>query len=282
MPKHEVHKNVFMGDKMFKKIAIGFAALVLVIGLGAYFLMSNLDHIIKNAVEKYASAATQSSVSLDSVKLTLSSGDGQLSGLSIANPKGFSTPKAFYLGSVKVNVDTPSIRGTGPIIIHEVIIDQPQVTYELLNSGDSNLQTIQKNTQAYASSFQKGSSTNDQQASVAGAEDAQKPSRKIVINNLIIRNGHVAIAQELLQGRQLGTSLPEIHLTDIGKNSGGATVAQVTQQVLSAIISSASQASITELAKEKISGVLKAVPASAIGAGAVDAVGTHLKGVFGQ
>ncbi len=47
---------------MMKKIAIGFAGLIAVIGIGVFFLMSNLDHIIKVNIEKYASAATQADV----------------------------------------------------------------------------------------------------------------------------------------------------------------------------------------------------------------------------
>lgn len=60
---------------MLKKILIGVVALVIVAGVGLYFLYSNLGGILKAAIEKYGAEATQASVSVDSV--TLSPTDGQ-------------------------------------------------------------------------------------------------------------------------------------------------------------------------------------------------------------
>jgi hypothetical protein len=267
---------------MIKKIAIGFFGLIVLLGIGGYLLYSNLDYIIKIKIEKYASAATQTNVALDSVKLALTTGDGNLSGLSVSNPKGFSSAKAFYLGSIDVKLDTSTLRGNGPIVIREMIIDKPQVTYELLNNGDSNLQAIQNNTQTYANSFQGKTNESTKPTEPAADTNGKKEGRKIIISDLIIRNGQVAISQEMLQGKQLSTGLPEIHLTNIGKASGGATAGQIAEQVFGAITSAAAQSSIAELAKEKITGVLQQVPAASIGKAAIGAVGTQLKGIFGQ
>ena len=109
-----------------------------------------------------------------------------------------------------------------------------------------------------------------------------KPGRKLIINDLIVHNGQVGISAEALKGKQLSTPLPTIHLTDIGKNSGGATAAQVADQIIGSISGAAARTAITELAKEKISGVLGAVPGAAIGGAAAGQVGTQLKGIFGQ
>ena len=99
---------------MFKKILLGLVVLVLLVAGGAFYMYSNLDHWIKVAIEKYGTAATQTAVKLDSVKLSLADGQGSLSGLSIDNPQGFSgNVKAFYLGNIQVKVDVNSIRGSG-------------------------------------------------------------------------------------------------------------------------------------------------------------------------
>jgi hypothetical protein len=266
---------------MIKKIVLGLAVLVVLIGAGGYYLFSNLDSYVKGAVEKYGSLATQSKVTLDSVKLELTTGDGSLNGLTVTNPQGFSSGKALYLGSIGVTLDTSSVRGTGPIIIKQVIIDKPQVAYELLNNGDSNLTAIQKNTQAFANSLQGKAASSGNPASKDVVKD-NAPPRKIIISDLVIRNGQVSVSQEMLQGKQLTTPLPDIHLTNIGKDSGGATAGQIAEQVLSSITSAASQSALATLAKNKISGILQQVPAASIGKGAVDQVGTQLKGVFGQ
>lgn len=266
-----------------KKLLLAVGILVVLLALGGYLLFSNLDYLIKTTVEKYGSAATQSDVRLAGVDLQLRSGDGKLSGLSVGNPKGFSSAHAFDLGTIEVKLDTGTIRGTGPIVIEQVVIDQPQVSYELLNSGTSNLQVLKENAAAYANSLQgKQRAAKPDAVSTATADPQQgQPGRKLIIRDLRIRRGHVAISQQLLN-RQLGTDLPEIHLTNIGQASGGATAAQVTDQLLSALTNAAAQASISTLAKEKISGALKAVPIQSITGAAGDTVNNHLKGLLGN
>ena len=273
---------------MFKKLILGLVVLIVLIGAGGYYLFMNLDGLIKRAVEQYGSAATQASVTLDSVKLALTTGQGELSGLSIGNPKGFSTPKAFYLGNIAVKVNTASIQGTGPIVIDSITIDKPQVTYELLNSGTSNLQAIQNNAQAYAKSLQgSGEAAKAVPANSATANGGVSPanggtSRKLIISSLTVSGGQISISQEMLKGKQLDAPLPTIHLTNIGKDSGGATAGQVAEQLLNAISQSAAQASVTELAKAKIGGLINQVPTGAIGGAAGDTINGAVKGLFGN
>jgi len=268
---------------MLKKIAIGVVVLLLVIAGGVYYLFSNLDSIIKAAIEKYGTAATQAEVKLDSVKLSISSGEGSLNGLTVGNPKGFSTPQALSLGTISVKLDTSSVTGNGPIVIKEIDIEKPQVTYEVTNSGDSNLQTIQRNTMAYAGGSSGGGST----ASSSGpGSSGGGQERKVIISDLYIRDGDIGISHALLKGKTLSAPLPTIHLTNIGKDSGGATPAQVAQQVIGSITASASKAANIDLSKEL--GSLK----DAAGAGAAslkDAAGNaggglsdQVKGLLGK
>ncbi len=264
---------------MLKKIAVAVVVLVLILGAGLYYGWSHLDMMVRAEIEKYGSAATQTQVKLAQVHLSLTSGEGKLGGLSVANPKGYSSAKAFDLGSIDVGIDLNSVRGTGPIVISKVIIDKPQVSYELDNGGNSNLQTLQHNAESFANSAAgndsgAGGSTNPSTGSGSG--------RKIIIKDLEINNGQVSVSQSMMQGKQLSVPLPTIHLTNVGQSSGGATAAEIAQQVISSITAGASKAAIVDLAKEKINGVLKDVPVKAIGGGAADAIGNQLKGVLGQ
>src|SRR5688572_12656680 len=112
---------------MNKKIAIAAALLIVAaIGGGLYYLFTNLDHIVKAAIEKYGSQTTQTSVRVDNVKITLASGTAAISGLSIANPKGFDAKNAFSLGTIETGIDIKSI-GKQPLIIDKIIIRKPQV-----------------------------------------------------------------------------------------------------------------------------------------------------------
>ena len=117
------------------KIGLGVTATLIVVIAGAsIFLLSNLDGLIKEAVERVGSEATQAKVSLNEVSISIKSGSGSLRGLKVANPKGFKTPSAFELGGISITLDIASI-GQDPIVIKEITITKPQVTYELEESA---------------------------------------------------------------------------------------------------------------------------------------------------
>jgi hypothetical protein len=221
-----------------KKVAIGLAGLILIAGLGLGYLWTNLDSLVKAAIEKYGTAAAGVTVSLDSVKLTPAAGEGLLKGLNVDSPKGFSAPKAFNVGTASVKMDIASLRGDGPIVIDDVTVDGPQVMYEATANGDSNLQTIARHAQSYAVAADSAPST------VRG-----KPVRKIIIRHLTIRNGHISITQPLLQGHPLEASLPLIRLTDIG-GKDGATPAEAAQQIVKSVTTTVSQVAASSLIKQ--------------------------------
>lgn len=262
---------------MLKKIAIGIVVLLVIIAGAVYFLFSNLDLIVKAAIEKYGTAATQAEVKLDSVKIAITSGEGSLNGLSVANPKGFASAKALYLGLISIKLDTSSITGGGPIVIREIVIEKPQVTYELANDGGSNLQTIQKNTVAYARASSGGGGNASSGGNAGGASNASGggQERKIIINDLYIRDGQIGISQALLQGKTFSAGLPTIHLTNIGKDKGGATPAQVAEQILGSITSTASKVATAELTKQL--GSIKGLTGGAAGG-----VSDQMKGLLGR
>lgn len=234
---------------MWKKIGIGIAVLVIVIAGAGWYLFANLDTYIKEAIEKYGSAATQAAVTVDSVKLSLTSGEGTISGLTIGNPAGFSAPSALQVGAITVQVDTSTLQGSGPIVIRTVNISQPQITYQVVGGpgglslgslnlhSNSNLSALQDNVKAYAGS----GSTN--------APPSNTPQRKEIINDLYVSGGQVSVIASLLLGKTLTVPLPALHLTNIGQSTGGATATQVGVQVLTAITTSAALTGAASLMK---------------------------------
>jgi hypothetical protein len=255
---------------MWRKIGIGLAVVVLVIAGAAWYLFANLDHYVKAAIEKYGSAATQATVSVDSVQLSLTSGQGTISGLSVGNPQGFSAPHALTVGAITVQVDTSTVTGDGPIVIQSINVSQPRVTYQVLGGPGglslrslnlhtrSNLSVLQSNVQAYA-------------AGSGSASESSSPQRKEIIRDLYVTGGQVSVVASLLLGKTLTVPLPAIHLTNIGQSSGGVTAAQVGEQVLTAITSSAALAGAESL--------MKAVGSAATGP-LGSAVGGKVKSLF--
>ncbi len=249
---------------------IGGVILVLLV-IGVYFLFSSLNSIVKTAVEKVGTAVTQTQVKLKDVNIEITSGKGALHGLMVKNPSGFKTEKALGLGEISVQIDVGSVT-KDTVIIKEIVIAAPEVTYEIANGG-INFDALKRNVDAYAG---------------AGKDKAKKSDgggagKKLVIENLYIRNGKVTVSvtATALGEKTLSVPLPDIHLTNIGKQSGGATAAEVAQQVLAAIGQAAAKAAASLPDVGKLVGSIKEGAAGVVGEPAKGA-GEGIKKLFGK
>lgn len=216
---------------MKRGLAIGGGILVVLILLvvgGGYFVLSNLGSLIVAAVEEYGSDVTQTDVSLADAEVDIASGEGALSGLTVGNPSGFNTDSAFSLGQIAVKLDTDSVTGN-TIVIREILVANPEVTYELGESG-SNIDAIRENVDSFMAAQGGGGSATE-----SGGSDEAGAERKLVIEDLYIRGGTVNVSATFLEGEQLSAGLPEIHLQDIGKDSGGATPEEVVGQIIASL-----------------------------------------------
>ncbi|HEX6959572.1 MAG TPA: hypothetical protein VF194_16430 [Ferrovibrio sp.] len=262
---------------MIKKLALAFAILVLAVAGAAYYFASNIDSLVKAVVERYGSEATQAQVTLKSVDLKPTEGSGSLQGLVVGNPKGFATAEAMSLGDIKVSLDISSLQ-SNPIVIKSITVTKPAITYEYGEKG-SNLDVIQKNVQAYAAKFGGGKSGASSPAPASSRGKAGENERKVVIEDLTIRDGNIAISHTALQGRSLSAPLPVIHLTDIGKDKGGATPAEIAEKIIGTISAKASSVASADLKKQL--GTLLKDKAGDIG-GAAGGAAEKLKGLFGK
>lgn len=243
-------------------------AIVIVVVVFA-FVLSNLDALVKEAVEKVGGEATQARVTLNKVEISLKSGSGALSGLKVGNPKGFQTPSAFELGRISVALDTGKIGGD-VVVIKEIVIDRPQVTYELAGTA-SNVDAIKKNVDAYAKQFSSG-----------GAKKSGE-GPKLIIDNLYIKGGEVGVSAAFLKGKSLSAPLPDVHLKDIGKKEKGADPAEVAQKIIDSMTQGASKA-VGALGLDKMMGdATKAAgeAAKALQQGAGDAAKAAKEGAEG-
>lgn len=274
---------------MIKKILIGIGVLAIAVAGGLYLLASNLDSIIKAAIEDGGSMVTGVSVRLDKSNIDLANKRGALIGLSVANPGNFKTPYAFNFGAIGLELGDGS---TGSLlVIDKVVIDKPEITYEIGKTG-SNVDAIQKNVERFISS-KSGSAGGSTGSGTSGASSSNDSGPKIIINDLYIRGGKINVSASLMQGKTITTSLPEIHLKDIGKKSNGATAGEIADQLIAAISKHAGGAvGALDLSKiglknigdvgKKVTDTIKNVGGS--GAGAIEEgikdVGKALGGIF--
>ncbi len=207
-----------------KKALIAGGVVVVALVVVAVVVLTNLGSVVKSAIETVGPRVTQSDVTVEEVEISVSEGTAALAGLVVGNPEGYQTERAMRLGRIDVRLDTGSVTGD-TIVIHEVVIDGPEMTYEVGNPR-SNFQQLQKNAEDFAARNGGGGSAEPAEGS---------GGKKLVIENLYVRNAKVSVSAPFLQGREAGTRIPEIHLTDIGKDSGGATPAEVAARTLDAI-----------------------------------------------
>ncbi len=249
-----------------KKLLFIVIALAVIAGAGVMFLLGNLGGIIKGVVEKVGSDATKSAVTLEDVDLSLTDGRAELKNLVVGNPEGFESAHAMKLGLVRVVIDTSTL-GSDPIIVKEVVVEGPEVIYEV-STGGTNIGAIQKNVDAYARALGAGGGGGEPGGEPAPEGEAGK---KVIIENLYIRNVGISVAASFLGGKGVGATIPEIHLKDIGKAEGGATAGEVAQKFLDALLDGVVDA-VSDL---DIKGLEDA------GAGLLEGAGKTIKGLFG-
>ena len=202
-----------------KKVVLGaILVLLITIGFGVYYLLSNLDGLVKSAIETYGSEATQTSVRVDNVKIVLQDGSGAIRGLTIGNPKGFATPNAFSLGEIATQIDLKSLSEDVPVIEH-ITIRAPEVFYELNEKGQNNLDKLKSNLQSGASTSSTSSS-----AKSGGSEP------KLIIRKLIFSGGNIH-ARVVPLDKNYELKLPNIQMNDLGGKTG-ATPSQIASQAL--------------------------------------------------
>jgi len=204
--------------------------LLLIIVLAAVvavaYVFLNAGGLVKKIIESVGSEVTGVAVTVDSVEIGLTDGTASIKELTVGNPPGFESEHAFALGEVSVDIDTGSLGGDA-IHIEEVIIDSPSVIYEM-GTGGSNIDAIQQNVAKFTGpgGGESGESTDDGEG------------QPVIIDRVLITNVRVAVSANFLAGEDLGTTIPEIEIRDIGKDGGGASPAEVVQLIIEAITNS--------------------------------------------
>lgn len=208
-----------------KKFLIGGGIVIIVVVAVIVLLLGNINTIVKKGVETIGPKVLKAPVTVRSVNISIFSGEGELSGLTIGNPKGFKTANAFQFDRLKVALDVESV-ATDKVHVKNIEIDSPKITYEG-TFGKSNLAELQANAAAFSSSGKTG------QPAEKGKEPAGA-KKHIQIDHVVIKNGSIDVSMPLLQGRTLDIPLPTLELNDIGKG-GNTTIAGAMEEILAAV-----------------------------------------------
>lgn len=203
---------------MKKTILLGGLVALLGVYLGLTFF---LGAIVKAGVNSFGPQLTQTKVELVSARLSPLTGSGSLTGLSVGNPPGWSDGRAFYLGKVQVDIAPMSVF-SDPIVINEIIIDQPEFAYET-TFVSSNIKDLLKNIEKFTGG--------------GGKEAAAKSgrSRKFILKKFRLTNGKAAVGTG---GNALVITLPPVSLDNLGVAEGGITAGQLAGALMNRVLGS--------------------------------------------
>jgi hypothetical protein len=193
-----------------KKLLIGLGVVVVLVAGGAFLLLSNLDGLVKTAIETYGSEAVGSQVSVDSVEIDLTGGTAAIYGFSVANPEGFSDRVMISFSEVSVAIDIGTLNSE-IISIDSIVARQPSALYESAN-GTTNIDTV---------SARFAGSGNEEPADVT----ADESTVQLNIASILIED---------IQAHMAGEGVPDLTLSlgDINLQSLQGTPNEIASQIM--------------------------------------------------
>ncbi len=218
-----------------KKVLLFGAGTLVVLAIVAYVVLQFfLGSIVTAGVNKFGPGITQTKVQLKGANVSPLSGAGTLTGLSVGNPAGWTPGNAFYLGSVHVDLKPFSVFGDH-IVINEIVIDQPEFTYET-KIVSSNINDLLKNIEQAMGSENGGNQPKAKNG---------KPL-KLEVKHFVMRNGKVTVG---VGATAITMPMPPVELTNIGTADGGVTPAGLAFAVMRSVTTSVVSASTQALSK---------------------------------
>ena len=209
--------------KLFLSVVIVLAVLIVVAVIGVGFFLGS---IVKKGVETVGPKITQVSIKVDAVNLSLLTGSARVKGLVVGNPEGYKTPQAISVSSAAVGVNPFSVF-SDKIVVRSVRVEAPEITFE----GGLRRQQPQQNHEQRECHRQKRRTRCHEHHRQA----ANEPGRKIEVDDFLITGAMVHVSLTGIGGKEMTLPLPDIHLTDLGKDSAGITATDLTRRVLGAI-----------------------------------------------
>lgn len=196
--------------------AIILLTLIVLIAVG----LSNLGPVVTKAINIYGPRLTKTEVRVSNVDISVLSGTATLSDFILGSPKGYTSPETIKVRSIYLDVDERSLFGD-TLVIDRIDVFHPEIFYEK-RGGTDNLKTI---LDAMKSGQKKS------EPSAAG----KTAGKRLLIKDLIFREGTLNVVVPGAQGRNVRVNLSELHLKNVSEDTAGAVTAEAFAAVLDAI-----------------------------------------------
>jgi hypothetical protein len=258
---------------MKKKIILGLGlGLLVLLVVGVIVVGFFLGDLVKAGMETVGPKITQTTLTVDSVSVSLLGGSAGVSGLVLGNPEGYKAPQAISVGKAAVSLSPGSLL-SDKIVIRSVEVRNAEITFEGNPLGANNLTKLMDNVNAPATM----------------SPGEKKPAKKLEVDDFLLSGAKIHASLSGipgLQAQEITLPLPDIHLTDLGKGNDGITAADLTKKVLGEITTGtikALTAAVADLGKD-VTGAAKAAAQNAgkaAGEG-VDKLKKGIGGLFGK
>jgi uncharacterized protein involved in outer membrane biogenesis len=216
------------------KVGLGIVMLALIaIVIASILIFKNLDGIIKQMIEKVGSDVTQTEVRVSSVEFTLTEGRGEINGITIANPQGFSKANIFSMGKVAVAVDPGSLTGD-VIVISEILIDGATLSIEQAGLN-TNIKQLLDNIQS------KSPATAPEPADTSGSDV------RLMLEQFTFSNTKATLTTQ--QWGEQSLNIPDIQMQNIGDKQTGLTPEQLAGRMVESLVKQTEKAVAKHLKK---------------------------------
>jgi len=195
--------------------------------------------VVKTAANAAVPGIVKTDFRLEHLSLNPYTARFELGNLNLGNPQGYSVKEAVKVGDVVFDADAMSLL-TDVIHIEEITIRDLFVS--VVSGGENNVMNfkqIQYNVAGGKDKYEAAQS--EKEAKAASVQDvpaseqktqSERPAKKVIIDRL-------EISGLTIQLSFLPIRIPSIVLTDIGRQTGGATLQEAWQQILDGIMKSA-------------------------------------------
>ena len=224
--------------KIVKYTLLTLIALIVIVLVAGWLY---LEPLVKGVVNKFGTEVTGTEVTLAGFSLHPLDGEVEIKGFTVANPKGYATPNLLSLGGVFVKVDPKSLT-SDTIVVENIRITKPELTYEMPNFSTSNVMQLQENV-----------ARNTAQSSAPAKKEETKEastqsSKNVVIRKVLIEEGALSALTPLQKDKKpLELNLPSIEINGIGDGKKNMSIDESIAIIFNKILFNATSVVTKEL-----------------------------------
>ena len=216
--------------KLVKIVSVVLVVVVLAVAGGVFFLLGNIDALVKKMVESEGPRVTQTPVLLKAVDIDigLDEAGGNLQQFSIANPDGFTTSSFMEATLINVDIDPVSAVKGDVIVIKDITIEGVKLNLEQRGLS-TNVTTLLKNIRSFGG--------DGGAAKPAKGGEAEAKEVRLMVERLKFADSSVHFVTE--KYGTLDLALPSFDLRALGDKQTGLTPAELGKEIIEPLLQKA-------------------------------------------